>query len=48
MLRGHCQIWDVSGSKRSISLMMKRADQSGLIDLCVIEEQLTLRSIEQH
>jgi hypothetical protein len=48
MLRGHCQIWGVSGLKRSIRLTMKRAGQSGLIDLRVIEEQLALRFVERH
>jgi hypothetical protein len=38
----------VSGSKRSMGLMMKRAGQSGLIDLRVIEERLALRSVERH
>jgi hypothetical protein len=29
MLRRQCQIWGVSGSKRSMRLMMNRAGQSG-------------------
>ena len=49
MLRGHCQICGISGSKRSMKPAMKSAQlDQGLIARLVVEKELGFRSPDRH